>query len=955
MPNIALRFDTVASNDFEPAKLTSFRPLQAAAAAADDGSRAQSHNADTGKWTDVTVQCNDYQTAVDRELGAILQQAQQVSKVEQSKQPHESITLDETVDQQFSIVWTKLSFEVGLTNYDKLINTTLDGVRSLCSLGGLLSRRNEEKVADLPVGQTEASKGSPKPSIEPSDTVTSKMVDLGFDRRVVFENLNGYINSGELSAILGPSGAGKTSLLNALCGKTENYRGRIQLIGGGRQRMRLSIIPQKDYLIENLTVRENLLYSSRLLNPARDFNHEANIMRVVRMLNLTACFRSTVANISGGEYKRVSIAQELLRQPDILVLDEPTSGLDSLNCKNLIGSLVKLIQASRDGLMKPIAIVMTIHQPDVEVFHMFDHVYCMARGGRVIYDGHPRDAVRLIREQANLVADQRLANRFAGEGSSSGTSLGATLNGASLLIEVASENLYGSEPIDRLASLNLRRFEKYLSSIQQQAVVQMDPDGPAGGPLTARRTSRQADKTAGVLGSHTIDAPEPFAGQPEDAGACGLIRDRRLNVKTEHSNLFWYHTGLLAQRAFVSALRDPLMTVISFAFYLTVPFILWVVYSNNVGSTHGCPINQREFDLVSMASNQTTDRLASLQDELIVSLESSVLLFFTTYAYSLCSLSVAALAFPLDMHVLLKEVRNGWYNKSSYVLAKTIANIPFEVLLPTISFIMVYVLMDMPSSKYEWRMWAMALVMVVVSMTSTTYGLIFGALCMDSVQTSILLASASSLPQVLMSGFLARVHEMPVLLQKLSWLSLYRYSSDLSNMIRFGFNICPCDELTDEYLRTRMPAFKDVTDNIKPALIYYLMNNSPDPAAATDDGAESGGNSSSTALADTLAPQTIPGIEYGLTLNETERYALLKRMDAKEVDLFDQVADLLSRSFAFGRRIDGCAAVRPQVLDTFGTPTDDKLALMFGCMLLLLLVSKLCLFIIVHQKVSSRI
>jgi ABC-type multidrug transport system ATPase subunit len=1024
MPNVAIRLSktTKRSESEPPARLTSFRPLQTAASQAD----ASKHPEVTGQTDGGGRQASQQQTAVGQNgLQKTTPQTQQQLSSDQPNLPlpPPSITVDETIRQRapFSIVWTELTFEVGLTNYEKLINTTLDGARSLCSLGGLLSCR-DKKVIDFSASQMEASKsvtdgGTSKP-IEPSDAVTSKMVDLGFDRRVVFENLNGYINSGELSAILGPSGAGKTSLLNALCGKTENYRGRIQLIGGGRQRMRLSIIPQKDYLIENLTVRENLLYSSRLLNPARDFNHEANIMRVVRMLNLTACFRSTVANISGGEYKRVSIAQELLRQPDILVLDEPTSGLDSLNCKNLIGSLVKLIQASRDGLMKPIAIVMTIHQPDVEVFHMFDHVYCMARGGRVIYDGHPRDAVRLIREQANLVADQRLSSQLANgsRGLSNDRALQSpvahtTTNPANLLIEIASEDLYGREPIERLARYQLKQFEQLQESLVAAAAATTDATANNGSSRSGRKFKSQPsqlqanlltghqdrahkfaprqEQRASDLSSPMISAAShghqhlrqpslstsrsssqsTLAGDKNGRAGTALSRDKRLNAKYDHSGLFLYHTSVLAQRAFVSTLRDPLMTIIALTFHLFIPFVMWTVYPKKIGFTHGCPINQRELDIVSMASERTAYKLEGLQEQVTTTLECSTMFFLTTYSFSMCSLSVAALAFPLNMHILLKEVRNGWYNLPAYVLAKTIANFPFEVLFPVISLVMIYVMLGMPSSDYEWRLWAIAIVMALVSMISHTQGLIFGALCMDSVQTAIFLASASSLPQTLLSGFTARIKHMPWLLQKLSWFSQYRYSSDLINMIRFGFDICPCNSATDEYIRTRQPEFRDIPNHLKPVFVYYLLNNTPEPNATTDNNSNSTDPPTTTivngtqvvttppptATTATNATARIPGVDYELTLSDAERYELLKRMEANELDLFARMADTISRSFSYGRKLEGCPSVRSQLLVTGGTPSDEFLPILFGCMFCLLILSKVLLFIVVRYKIGSRI
>lgn len=912
----------------------------------------------------------------------------------------------------FQIVWSDLSFRVDLSAYDKLINGLL---RAKQSLG--FNRRIKRVFA-----RGTCSGGEPAApvlsSIQPAPPTLQGFKDqeagvvaqvattLGAaskpassNKRTIFENLNGCVKSGEITAILGPSGAGKTSLLNALCGRTENYGGRIRLLGGGHANggMRLSIIPQKDYLIENLSVRENLLYSSKILNPDPDFDHDANILRVVKMLNLSACFNSIASKISGGEYKRVTIAQELLRQPDILILDEPTSGLDSLNCKNLIRSLASLIEASRCGRLKPIAILLTIHQPDVDIFHMFHHVYCMARAGRVIYDGPPADAMQTLRSQAG-----RLIGRESAPGAPD--PLDSTTNPANLLIEIASEEVYGQEPIECLAKFNRKQFE----TRQLEAMAELSTSANDFGlrsdsseQLFQRPGKQQQQPSIGKLGlvkAGGVAAPmEPARPNWSSAastvssssnsvtGANKLVRDKRLNMRNDHKGLFWYHTRLLTSRAFVSTIRDPLMTMICFLFHLSIPFVMWTVYSKRIGQVQACPVIQREMDFVSMASNRTAERLEDLQDQLTTAFECSTMFFLTTYSFSMCGLGVAALAFPLSMHILLKEVRNGWYNLPAYVLAKTFASFAFEVLFPVMSLVLIYIMLGMPASLYHWRLAGMALVMALVSMISNTQGLIFGALAMDSVQTAIFLSSASSLPQTLLSGFTARIKFMPALLQKLSWLSQYRYSSDLINMIRFGFDTCPCDQATDQYLRDQRPDFKDVPAHLKPIFIFYLAANSPsgntEQIGTNSTTTSTSETSNATTIASTFATtmatvgsnlteaaravvnetqlqltgQQIKGVEYELMLKANERAELLRRMETGELDLFARMADLTGRSFTYGRPIESCETVRSQLLITAGTPADHMLPTMFAYMFALLLACKLILFFVVRHKIGSRV
>lgn len=901
--------------------------------------------------------------------------------------------------EDFQIVWSKLAFDVILSSYDRFMNKAASKIRNLWPSKGSELRGHLEGEAEF--GDSLDSLG-------------------GLEKRVIFENLNGLIRSGEVSAILGPSGAGKTSLLNAICGKTDGYRGSILVKGGGKRRMRLSIIPQKDYLNGHLTVRENLLYSSKILNTSKEFDHEANILRVVKMLNLISCFESSAANISGGEYKRVSIAQELLRQPDILILDEPTSGLDSLNCKKLIQSLIQLIEASKRGAFNPVAIVMTIHQPDIELFQMFDHIYCMARHGKVIFDGHPREAMHIIKEKSGIPEDQLNPNS-------------GIVNPANLLIEIASRDLYGQDPIDRLSDYQLSQFEqknfvitaKNASKklLKSQASIKLELQKADNLLICAEKNSSSTGKLSGKQIGESVKSTDSslilFQNQnstdiPLEESKLkkiniinnknnlkneqtminkqnnSLIRDKRLTIKNDHSGKFWHHTHLLASRAFTSTLRDPLMTVSSMLFHLFIPFVMWTVYNQQIGKVTACPAIQREMDMISLASNNTLGKVQDLHEQLMSALECSTMFFLSTYSFSMCSLTVAALAFPLNMHILLKEVRNGWYSLPSYVVAKTIASFPFEVLFPVISIVMIYLMLGMPSSYMEWRLWLIALVMALISMISNTQGLIFGALCMDSVQSAIFLASSSSLPLTLLSGFTARIKGMPILLQRLSWFSLYRYSSDSINMIRFGFNMCPCDNSTADYLRNKAATFVDVPQSMRPLFTYYLGNSGDATTSSPGDD-----NTTTTTMATTLTDLTtssvattatnyttnfanmtssissslantttnylsdfiefIPGVSKELTLSTSERSDLLKRMENNEVDLFERMANLMARSFTYGREVDNCKTLRSELLMSAGAPDDEFLPFLFGGMIGLLVAAKIILFIVVKFKIGKRV
>ena len=154
-----------------------------------------------------------------------------------------------------------------------------------------------------------------------------------------------------------------------------------------RRSVTIAYVPQRDYLFPQFTVRETLVFASKMKNRGKD--HESEAMKVIHALNLESCADVKIEGCSGGEIKRVSIGVELISGPNILVLDEPTSGLDSSNA-------IKCIRLLRDlagrGADAP-AIVVTIHQPNHRIFTDFHRIYLLSRHGQNIYFGPPHGLV----------------------------------------------------------------------------------------------------------------------------------------------------------------------------------------------------------------------------------------------------------------------------------------------------------------------------------------------------------------------------------------------------------------------------------------------------------------------------------------------------------------------------------------------------------------------------------
>ena len=195
------------------------------------------------------------------------------------------------------------------------------------------------------------------------------------------------IAPGELVAIIGESGTGKTTLLKALAGAARPTGGTVTL-NGEHVLTRLTdigYVPQDEIVHRLLSVREALGYAARLRLPQDSSGEEvrAAVTRVIGELSLDANAEQRIGSLSGGQRKRAGVAAELLNRPSVLFLDEPTTGLDP----GLETSLMELLrELSRGGR----AVAVVTHA--TKNLDLCDRVLVMGRGGVLTFDGPPPEA-----------------------------------------------------------------------------------------------------------------------------------------------------------------------------------------------------------------------------------------------------------------------------------------------------------------------------------------------------------------------------------------------------------------------------------------------------------------------------------------------------------------------------------------------------------------------------------
>ncbi|KAI9124335.1 hypothetical protein K1719_004257 [Acacia pycnantha] len=212
-------------------------------------------------------------------------------------------------------------------------------------------------------------------------------------RKHILRCVTGKIKPGRITAVIGPSGAGKTTFLSALAGKAHGCTATgLILINGKNESIHsykkmIGFVPQDDIVHGNLTVEENLWFSAqcRLSSNLSKPDKVLVVERVIEFLGLQSVRNSLVGTvekrgISGGQRKRVNVGLEMVMEPSLLILDEPTSGLDSASSQHLLRAL-------RREALEGVNICMVVHQPSYALFKMFDDLILLAKGGLTVYHG----------------------------------------------------------------------------------------------------------------------------------------------------------------------------------------------------------------------------------------------------------------------------------------------------------------------------------------------------------------------------------------------------------------------------------------------------------------------------------------------------------------------------------------------------------------------------------------
>ena len=227
--------------------------------------------------------------------------------------------------------------------------------------------------------------------------ITLENVSFEINGKKIIDDISLTIQPGEFVGLIGPSGSGKTTLMMLMNGMNAPTSGKILINNQSLHhnfeafKGQIGYVPQDDIIHRELTVKESLLFTSKLrLQTTFTEDVDSQVNKVLKTLTLTDAQDVLIGTaekkgISGGQRKRVNLAQELITEPSILFLDEPTSGLDPKSDNDVMNLLKNISERGK-------IVLLTTHAITEENFRILTHLIVLTKQGKLAYFGPANEA-----------------------------------------------------------------------------------------------------------------------------------------------------------------------------------------------------------------------------------------------------------------------------------------------------------------------------------------------------------------------------------------------------------------------------------------------------------------------------------------------------------------------------------------------------------------------------------
>lgn len=620
-----------------------------------------------------------------------------------------------------------------------------------------------------------------------SFTVESKTqkVNGKKERKVILDNLDGMFRSGRLTAIMGPSGAGKTSLLDCIAGNLlggqisgeilvngEDYSGkRIKDISG--------FVFQDDVLLETMTVREAIEQSALLRLPKTVGAEERRnrVEDIIALLHLEGCQNTRIGSplrkgISGGERKRTAAAMELIANPPMLFLDEPTSGLDTFTAYTVVKSLKRLAKQGR-------TVIATIHQPSSEIFHLFDDLLLLSEG-HIVYLGDAEASIEYFDKlgyqcpvysnpadfyfmemlrQFSLPKNippappsasaqiERLAESFATAGSTH-ASQAASATSCSVHETSSDQETAGEEALPMGT-----HSEGQGEAVDREEAPSSGPQGDEADEAESIRNRIEYLRTAWLESEENRKLHESMDNGNKEGVAIGTLRKR-----APFPRQFWF----LLKRASKNAIRNPLIVFIGAFRAVFFGLLVGLLYLNSNQYSINVQVRNKSGAIFFLALN-------------------------TFFASTFGVLTV----FYTEKQVFFREYRAGYYGTTAYFFSKFLVEVPYAFIFPYLMVIIAYYMVGLnpPFSDYLLS----ATFVAVASICGVGVGVLIASI-FDDLNVILAVTPAVLLPLLLLSGIFVAAGSIPGFLTWIRYISPIYYSSTGMLQVEFSRDFPGCNQ-----------------------------------------------------------------------------------------------------------------------------------------------------------------
>lgn len=643
------------------------------------------------------------------------------------------------------------------------------------------------------------------------------------ERQVLF-NISGAVHPGEVLALMGPSGGGKSSLLAVLGGRsTARVSGTIAFNGRTMDKQvkrKLGYVMQDDLLFAELTTYETL-YFAALLRLPRSWSRADKLARVEMVLaglGLERCRDTIIGNhmmrgVSGGERKRVSIGHELLINPSMLLLDEPTSGLDSTTALRLMHTLRSLASGGR-------TIVTSIHQPSSRLYKQMDKLMLLSEG-HVMYYGDAKSVVTWFDRLgqpcpfgtniADHILDLANGDVVVGNGRYA-SSMRAPNGQLPTDAEAAEDDEQDQDDDDRqddkavvvggggamsytVRSLSMAALGGRTTQEVHRALVSAYEERVIGRGLNGILASELEDDTATTNGNghHESDQLRPSTDRRRSGAGAKLA----LHAQQQQQHVAFKEQGkeVAADQEAAGHHKDSDdkwgATWVDQVRYLTLRSLKTRRFQSLSVQTFAQVL------AVAVLAGMFWWQIGADLDSVQRVLDVGGLLFFIQLFMAFASLYAALFTFPTEFQMLVKERQSGMYRLSAYYVARTASDLPLDCLLPSLFTWILYWMAGLRLSAGAFFCTWFSVVLIVL--TAQSMGLLIGANVINP-KNGQTIATIFMLSTMLVGGYYVR--GIPVWISWLKYVSFIYWGWNLLLKIEFRFRGFACSLIDQPWAQT---------------------------------------------------------------------------------------------------------------------------------------------------------